>query len=97
MRFRDPRQIILKPLVTEKSHRNVLLNNAYSFIVAETANKQQIKWAVEQIWDGAKVLSVRTIRMKGKPRRHRWRFVYGSDWKKAIIKLDPDGNQIDVF
>ncbi len=97
MMFRDPRQIILKPLVTEKSHRNVLLNNAYSFIVADTANKPQIKKAIEQIWDGAKVLSVRTVRMKGKPRKHKWRLIYGSDWKKAIIKLDPEGSQIDVF
>lgn len=97
MKFRDPRQIILKPLLTEKSTRNISLNNAYTFIVADDANKQQIKWAVETIWEGSKVLSVRTIRMKAKPRMHRWRVAYGSDWKKAVVKLDPEGNQIDVF
>ena len=97
MKFRDPRQIILKPHLTEKSTRNISFNNAYTFIVADKANKSQIRKAVESIWDGTKVLSVRTVRVKGKPKRHRWKTVFSSDWKKAIIKLDPEGKQIDVF
>ena len=64
----DPRQIIRRPLITEKSTIERELGNIVTFQVAPRATKPQIKHAVETLFD-VKVLQVRTARMRGKPRR----------------------------
>jgi large subunit ribosomal protein L23 len=82
-----PHQVILRPLVTEKSVHRSQRNNQYSFEVNPLADKEDIRSAVEELFD-VKVTKVRTQNRKGKPRRYR--FKYGSTklWKKAIVSLD---------
>ncbi|QOS59131.1 50S ribosomal protein L23 [Thermobifida fusca] len=94
MRIPDPRDIIIKPVISEKSY-GLLDQNKYTFLVHPEANKTQIKMAVEQIFD-VKVTSVNTINRKGK--RKRTRFGYGKrpNTKRAIVSLK-DGDRIDIF
>jgi Ribosomal protein L23 len=94
VRIPDPRDIIIKPVISEKSY-GLLDQNKYTFLVRPEANKTQIKMAVEQIFD-VKVTSVNTINRKGK--RKRTRFGYGKrpDTKRAIVSLK-DGDRIDIF
>jgi large subunit ribosomal protein L23 len=89
-----PYQIIIRPLITEK---NTLLmeQNKYSFEVLRDANKTQIKYAVETIFN-VPVLSVHTINVRGKLRRRGREVGYTRDWKKAIVTLAP-GYSIDLF
>ena len=91
----DPYQIIIKPIITEKSMGIKETSNVVTFEVHPKANKSEIKKAVEQLF-GVKVLSVNTINVKGKTKR--LRFVQGKkkDWKKAMVKLQP-GDTIDLF
>lgn len=88
-------QIIVRPIVTEQGMHQASSKNAYSFEVLRSANKAQIRDAVEKLYN-VKVLDVRTANVKGKLRR-RGRF-YGKtpDWKKAIVVLHQD-NHIDLF
>jgi large subunit ribosomal protein L23 len=90
----DPRDVILAPVVSEKSY-SLLDLNAYTFVVHPEANKTEIRQAVEAIW-GVKVLSVNTINRKGKLKR--FRFVAGRrpDTKRAIVKL-AEGDKIEIF
>lgn len=87
--------VIIRPLVTEKSthHQNTL--NEYSFEVNAAANKAQIKHAVEKLYN-VKVTDVRTLNRKGKPRRSRWRMTHTGHWKRAIVVLD-ENSRIDLF
>ena len=91
----DPHQIILRPLVTEKGMHRSTRFNAYAFEVNKLANKDDVKRAVEELFD-VKVINVRTQNRRGKPRRTRFRYGYTKDWKKAIIKLDSE-YRIDFF
>lgn len=90
----DPRDIIVKPVVSEKSY-GLLDQNKYTFVVRPDANKIQIRQAVEQIFS-VKVLSVNTLNRPGK--RKRTRFGYGkrADTKRAIVTL-AEGERIDIF
>ena len=91
----DPRQIIRRPLITEKSTIERELGNIVTFQVAPRATKPQIKHAVETLFD-VKVLQVRTARMRGKPRRM-GRFVgHKPSWKKARVRLR-EGDNIEFF
>ncbi|MFC7329366.1 50S ribosomal protein L23 [Marinactinospora rubrisoli] len=94
MRIPDPRDIIIEPVISEKSY-GLMDQNKYTFIVRPDANKTQIKIAVEKIFD-VKVTSVNTINRQGK--RKRTRFGYGKrpDTKRAIVSLR-DGDRIDIF
>ena len=87
--------VIIKPLVTEKSTHQQNTRNAYSFQVNPDANKQQIKEAVEKIYD-VKVVDVRTMNRKGKPRRARYKMTRTSDWKRAVVVLD-ENSRIELF
>ena len=78
----EPHQILLRPLVTEKGMHRSSRNNAYSFEVARIANKDDVRRAVEELFN-VRVLRVNTQNRKGKPRRSRFRSGYTSDWKKA--------------
>jgi large subunit ribosomal protein L23 len=91
----EPHQIILRPLVTEKGMHRSTRHNAYSFEVHKMATKHDVRRAVEALFD-VKVLRVRTINRKGKPRRSRFRNGYTQDWKKAIVKLNAE-HRIDFF
>ncbi|MDA8368821.1 MAG: 50S ribosomal protein L23 [Nocardiopsaceae bacterium] len=94
MRIPDPRDIIIEPVISEKSY-GLMDQNKYTFLVQPSANKTQIKIAVEKIFD-VKVTSVNTINRQGK--RKRTRFGYGKrpDTKRAIVSLR-EGDRIDIF
>ena len=91
----DTTQVIIKPLVTEKSTHQQQTRNAYAFKVHPNANKPQIKQAVEKIYN-VKVVDVRTMTRKGKPRRSKYKVVHGSDWKRAVVVLD-ENSRIELF
>ena len=90
-----PHQVVLRPLVTEKGMHRSTRYNAYAFEVARAATKEDIRAAVEELFN-VKVLRVHTQNRKGKPRRTRFSSGYTKDWKKAIVKLHPE-NRIDFF
>lgn len=91
----DPRDIILAPVVSEKSY-GLLEHGRYTFIVRPDANKTQIKIAIEQIFD-VTVESVNTLNRPGK--RKRTRFGYGTRkaTKRAIVTLTKGSKAIEIF
>ena len=91
----DSSTIIIKPLVTEKSTHQQTTRNAYAFQVHRDANKHQIKDAVERMYE-VKVVDVRTMNRKGKPRRSRYKMTHTSDWKRAVVVLD-ENSRIELF
>lgn len=91
----SPHDIILKPIVTEKSMDD-MSENKYTFKVKKDANKIQIKNAVETIF-GVKVEKVFTMNMNGKMKRMGRFAGRRADWKKAIVKLTPDSKSIEFF
>lgn len=91
----DESSVIIKPLVTEKSNRQQELRNTYAFEVNPRANKQQIRQAVEHLYE-VKVLDVRTINRKGKPRRTKMRMAYTADRKHAVVTLHED-SRIELY
>lgn len=91
----EPHQIILRPLVTEKGFHKAERINSYTFEVSRMAGKDDIREAVEQLFD-VKVVRVNTQNRKGKPRRNRLKTGHTKAWKKAIITLDPE-HRIDFF
>ncbi len=90
-----PHQIVLRPLVTEKGMHKASRYNAYAFEVNRMAGKDDIRRAVEELFD-VKVVRVNTQNRKGKPRRTRFRWGTTKAWKKAIVTLDPE-HRIDFF
>lgn len=94
MRVHDHRDILLAPVISEKSY-GLLDENKYTFVVARHANKTQIKIAVEKVF-GVKVTGVNTMNREGK--RVRTRFGYGrrAATKRAIVAV-AQGDRIDIF
>jgi large subunit ribosomal protein L23 len=91
------RDIIRRPLVTEKSNKMADWNNQYSFVVDSRANKLQIKQAIELAWPDVTVEKVRVANMPAKRgRRMRRMMVRKPGWKKAIVTL-ASGDSIDLF
>ncbi len=88
--------VILKPLVTEKS-MEAQADRKYTFLVNPDANKAQIKEAVEKMFDGAKVESVSTMNLNGKNRRRGLVVGKTAAKKKAIVKLTEDSKEIEIF
>ena len=90
----DPRDVILRPVISEKSY-GLLDGNKYTFLVAPDANKTEIKIAIEKIF-GVKVTDVNTLNRKGK--RKRTKFGYGTrnDTKRAVVSL-AEGDRIEIF
>jgi large subunit ribosomal protein L23 len=84
-----PHQIVIRPLVNEKTLAQVERYNHYAFEVHPRATKPQIKRAVEELFD-VKVIEVRTQNRVGKPRRYRFRQGRTKAWKKAIVTLDKE-------
>ena len=91
----EPHQIIVRPLVTEKGMHKANRCNAYAFEVNRLAGKEDIRRAVEELFD-VKVLHVNTQNRKGKPRKTRFRSGETKAWKKAIVTLDPE-HRINFF
>ena len=91
----SPHQIILRPLVTEKGVHRSSRYNQYAFEVNKVADKDDVKAAVEELFD-VKVTKVRTQNRKGKPRRYRFRHGATKSWKKAIVTLDSE-HRIEFF
>jgi len=87
-------QIIVRPLITEKNTILMVLNK-YCFQVAISANKQQIKQAIEEVFS-VSVVNVHTMNVRGKLRRRGQKLGYTADWKKAIVTL-AEGNRIELF
>ena len=94
LKIRDHRDVILRPVVSEKSY-NLLDDGKYTFIVAPEANKTEIKIAIESIF-GVKVASVNTLNRQGKRRRTRYGYGKKADTKRAIVTL-AEGQSIDIF
>ena len=90
----DPRDVLIKPVISEKSYR-LVDDGKYTFLVAPEANKTQIRQAVEQVFR-VKVTSVNTINRPGKRRRTRYGWGKRPDTKRAIVTLAA-GERIDVF
>ncbi|MBR6633211.1 MAG: 50S ribosomal protein L23 [Clostridia bacterium] len=87
--------IIIRPIITEASMQG-LADKKYTFEVAKTANKVEIKKAVEEIFK-VKVLDVNTIKVNSKPKRLGVHMGSTSEWKKAIVTLTADSKTIEFF
>ena len=90
----DPRDVLIKPVISEKSYR-LVDDGKYTFLVAPEANKAQIRQAVEHVFR-VKVTGVNTINRPGKRRRTRYGWGKRPDTKRAIVTLAA-GERIDVF
>lgn len=87
--------IIIKPLLTEKGYDGIA-DKKYTFIVAKSATKTEIKMAVEKLF-GVKVAKVNTLNCKGKLKRMGRNQGYTPDYKKAVVQLDADSKAIEFF
>ncbi len=92
--FDDPRDVLLAPVISEKSY-GLLDENKYTFEVHAQANKTQIKIAVEKVFS-VKVTSVNTLNRQGKRKRTKAGFGTRKSVKRAIVTLRA-GDRIDVF
>ena len=88
--------VILKPLVTEKS-MNGMADKKYTFLVHPEANKTMIKEAVEKMFEGTKVKSVNTMNCDGKTKRRGMTYGKTAKTKKAIVTLTEDSKEIEIF
>ena len=88
--------VILKPVITEKS-MNAMSLKKYTFLVHTEATKTQIKEAVEKMFEGTKVKSVNTINLDGKNRRRGAVVGKTAKTKKAIVQLTEDSKDIEIF
>jgi large subunit ribosomal protein L23 len=93
--MKNPRDIIKRPIITERTS-DMMANKKYVFEVDIRANKTEIKQAVEQIFK-VKVVGVNTLRMPAKPKRYGRYSGYTSEWKKAIVSLSADSNELEFF
>jgi large subunit ribosomal protein L23 len=92
--MRDPRHVLIRPLMTEKSMQQKETLNTVAFRVKPDANKVEIRAAVESVFN-VKVTAVRTASYEGKLKRMGRFQGRRSDWKKAIVTLAP-GHKIDL-
>lgn len=94
------KDVLIRPLVTEKMSA-LMEEGHYAFVVQKHANKIEIREAILQRYPGVKIKEVRTMVVRGKRRRQFTRrgLVQGrvSSYKKAIVTLEPDSEQIDFF
>jgi large subunit ribosomal protein L23 len=91
----DHSQVIIRPVVSEKSY--VLATaGKYTFRVHPDAHKTQIKQAVEALFEGVKVLEVRTSSVPSKPKRRGYTSGRTREWKKAVVQVR-EGDSIPIF
>lgn len=93
--MKDPRDLILAPVVSEKSYDLIEKNNTYTFEVATRAHKDEIRDAIQSIFD-VHVLSVNTMNRKGKLKRTGYVMGRRKNTKRALVKLAPN-DTIDLF
>ena len=100
--MRDAHEVVISPVVTEKTSEQMEEENVYTFIVAKDANKIEIGRAVERIWD-VTVEDVRTMRYTGKTRRSQmgrmaknWSKGRRPSFKKAVVKIS-EGDHIELY
>ena len=91
----DHSQVIIRPVVSEKSYV-LAANDKYTFRVHPDAHKTQIRQAVEALFEGVKVVEVRTASVKSKPKRRGLTAGRSRSWKKAIVQVRP-GDTIPIF
>src|SRR3954451_12888063 len=90
----DPSQVLIRPVVSEKSYVLAAVDK-YTFRVHPDAHKTQIRQAVEDLFD-VKVVDVRTMSVKSKPKRRGYTSGRTRSWKKAIVQVRP-GDTIPIF
>lgn len=93
--MRNISQILVRPLVTEKSHEQLDRHGAYTFVVANDANKIEIASAIEKQFN-VRVKDVRTMRYAGKEKRMGRFTGRKASWKKAVVTL-AEGDSIEIF
>ncbi|RAP73229.1 50S ribosomal protein L23 [Paenibacillus montanisoli] len=93
--MKNPRDIIKRPIITEQTS-DLMANKCYVFEVDLRANKTEIKLAIQSIFK-VKVTSVNTLRMPAKPKRYGRHSGYTSEWKKAVVQLSADSNELEFF
>ena len=92
--MKDPREVIIRPVVTEHSY-DQMENNVYTFEVANDSNKVEIRQAIEAIFN-VSVVKVNTLNVKPKPKRVRYQVGQTRTWKKAMVTLK-EGDTIELF
>ena len=92
--MKDPRDVVLAPVVSEKSY-GLLDANTYTFVVHPSANKTEIKEAIQAIFS-VRVESVNTLNRKGKRKRTRQVMGQRKSTKRALVTLHPD-DKIEIF
>ena len=93
--MKDSRDIIKRHIITENT-AELMADKKYTFEVSKTANKSEIKTAVEEVF-GVKVVKVNTANIKGKFKRMGRHSGYRPDRKKAIVQLSEDSKELDFF
>jgi len=93
--MKDPRDVILTPVVSEKSYDLIEQENTYTFDVVRGTNRTEIAKAIAEIFD-VTVLRVNTLNKRGKQKRTGWVVGRRQDTKRALVKLAP-GDTIDIF
>jgi len=100
--MREGFDVLIRPVITEKTTEQIEAANVYTFIVNQAANKHEIARAVEKMWD-VTVLDVRTLRYRGKFKRsilgriHKnWALGRRPSFKKAVVKLAAD-DHIELY
>ena len=96
MTGKNPRDIIIRPVVSEKSYA-AFDENVYTFVVASDANKIEIRKAIEEIFD-VRVTNVNTLNRQGKRKRNRRSGTFGTrpGSKRAVVSL-AQGDRIEIF
>lgn len=92
--MKDPREIIIRPIITENSY-DMMEDNVYTFEVAKTTNKVEIRQAVEALFN-VHVVKVNTLNVKSKPKRVRQQAGRTRTWKKAMVTI-AEGESIELF
>jgi large subunit ribosomal protein L23 len=90
----NARSVVIRPIVSEKSYA-LLTANKYTFRVHDDAHKTQVRQAIEEIF-GVRVLDVRTMTVRPKPKRRGYTAGKTRGWKKAIVQLHPE-DHIELF
>jgi large subunit ribosomal protein L23 len=90
-----PNEVLLAPVVSEKSYSQIEENNTYSFRIHPDAHKTQVRQAVEELFD-VKVLRVNIAMVQPKPKRRGFHRGTRPGWKKALVQLKP-GDSIEIF
>ena len=90
----NARAVLISPVVSEKSYA-LLAANKYTFRIDPRAHKTQVRQAVEEVF-GVRVLDVKTMSVKPKPKRRGWTAGKTRAWKKAVVQLHPE-DSIELF